>query len=69
MMEVDEEHSGRLISYYIDEPTSVVLTDYMGVEYPIFEETSVNFTKSSYNLTISPLYMMLLGSNEKGTIG
>ena len=69
MMEVDEDHSGRLISYYIDEPTSVVLTDYMGVEYPIFEETSVNFTKSSYNLTISPLYMMLLGSNEKGTIG
>lgn len=62
-MEVDEEHSGRLISTYLDEAYEGKVADYRGVCYNYKEESGIHMEKSSYNLTMTPEYIALvLGS-------
>ena len=71
-MSVDEEHSGRLISTYIDEPYSGTVADYRGVCYNFREESGVHFEKSDYNLTMTKDFLnLILGSyySEEGVIG
>ena len=70
-MEVDEEHSGRLISTYIDEPYTVKVTDYQGIEYTGIEKSGIHMEKSSYNLTMTAEYLALvlgLYVNEEGIV-
>lgn len=66
MMEVPEEYSGRLIASYIDADDAIEadVTDYVGNVYHMKKNTGINMTKSSYNLTMTPVYMALLESRE-----
>ena len=59
-MTVDEEHSGRLISTYLDEPYEFSVVDYQGICYNNREESGVHMEPSSYNLTMSAEYLALV---------
>lgn len=52
--------SGRLVSSYIDEPTSGTAVDYTGVEAPWYEMSSVCLTESAYCMTMSDPFLMYL---------
>lgn len=70
-MSVDEEHSGRLISTYIDEPYSGTVADYKGKCYNYKEESGVHFEKSDYNLTMTADFLHLIlggGYSEEGIL-
>ena len=66
-MEVPEEYSGRLIASYIDWDDAIEadVKDYQGRVYHMEKHTGVNFTKSSYNLTMTPVYIELLRGREE----
>ena len=64
-MTVPEEDAGRNILTYIDDEISDVVTDYLGNTVPVTAKTGVHFSRSDYNLTLSPIYIMLLGGREK----
>lgn len=67
-MNVDAEHSGRLIHSYFDEPVEFEITDYMGESYTGTELSGVHMEKSEYNLKLSPIYAMLLSFKEEKII-
>lgn len=67
-MSVDEKHSGRNIVFYIDEPFDGVVVDYKGVSYEYHELSGINIEPGEYNLTMSPIYSMLLSTREQGVI-
>lgn len=50
---VPEEYSGRLTSTYIDEPTSGIVTDYLGNTAEFSELSSIHMEPSKYELTMS----------------
>lgn len=69
-MTVDEEHSGRLISTYLDEPYDIKVVDYQGICYNGREESGIHMEPSAYHLTMSAEYLALvLGAyiSEDGT--
>lgn len=59
-MVVDEEHSGRLISTYLDEPYDVRVVDYQGICYNNKEESGIHFEPSEYHLTMTSEYLALV---------
>ena len=61
-MEVPEDYSGRLVSYYLDEPFTVEVTDYKGNTTVVHERSAIHMKKSCYNLTLSPAYATLMGA-------
>lgn len=61
LMTVPEEYSGRMIVTYIDEPIDANITDYLGNTDFIKEHKGINMEKSEYNLTMSQMYIALLG--------
>lgn len=70
-MVVDEEHSGRLISTYLDEGYDVEVVDYQGICYNGREESGIHMEPSEYHLTMTAEYLALvLGTyiTEDGTI-
>lgn len=66
-MEVPEEYSGRLIATYIDPEDTIEadVTDYVGNVYHMKPNTGVHFAKSSYNLTMTNVYVELLKGREE----
>lgn len=54
--------SGRMISTYIDEPFVGVVTDYLGHEAVISEESAVSLMPSAYKMSISDDYAELVGA-------
>lgn len=60
-----EEFSGRLISTYIDDERNGVCTDYLGNKYQYHELSGIHMSKSDYNLTLSPIYLALIGAREE----
>ena len=67
-MQIDAEHSGRLVHFYSDEhggPYYYELTDYLGNRYEGVELSFVHLEKSEYNLKLSPVYAALLGLYEQ----
>lgn len=69
-MTVDEEHSGRLISTYLDDPYDIKVVDYQGICYNGREESGIHMEPSAYHLTMSAEYLALvLGAyiSEDGT--
>lgn len=61
-MEVPEEYSGRMIATYNDEGyTKKEVTDYLGNTCKVSELSFVHFGKSSYNLTMTDDYIVLIG--------
>ena len=70
-MVVDEEHSGRLISTYLDEGYDVKVVDYQGKCYNGREESGIHMEPSEYHLTMTTEYLALvlgLYISEEGTI-
>lgn len=59
-MTVDEDHSGRLISTYIDKPFEGTVADYKGVCYNYKEMSGIHLEKSDYNLKMSKEYLALV---------
>lgn len=60
------EYSGRMAATYIDEPTNGVLTDYLGVQAPIHEESSVHLEPTEYTLGMGNDFLAyLLGDVDK----
>ncbi len=66
-MEVPEEYSGRLIATYLDDEDAIEadITDYQGTVYHMEPNSGINMEKSSYNLTMTNVYLMLLGAREE----
>lgn len=64
-MNIDEEHSGRLIHTYFNTPVEFEITDYMGQSYKGSELSGVNLSKAEYNLKLTPLYILLLKGKVK----
>lgn len=64
-MSIPCEYSGRLTHFYIDDPRDFECVDYMGTYYKGSELSGVHLEESEYNLTISPVYMLLLGLTEE----
>lgn len=58
----DEENCGKLIHTYIDNPTTVEIVDYLGNICVQHEESSINLSKTTYKMTLSPDYNRLLYS-------
>lgn len=67
-MTVDKEHSGRLISTYIDNPICGTVTDYLGNTCNYEELSAIHMEKSEYNLTMTPLYLALINAVENPII-
>lgn len=59
-----EDFSGRLISTYIDDTKTGICKDYLGNEYQYHELSGIHMSKSDYNLTLSPIYLALIGATE-----
>lgn len=59
-MSVDAEHSGRLISTYLDTPYEGTVADYHGVCYNYKEQSGIHFEKSDYNLTMTAEFLSLI---------
>lgn len=59
-MVIPQEHSGRLIATYIDEPITTSVTDYKNNTYNINSLSSTHLEPSSYNLSINGEYKELL---------
>lgn len=57
---VDEEHSGRLISTYLDEGYDVKVVDYQGICYNGREESGIHMERSEYHLTMTAEYLALV---------
>ena len=68
-MTVDEEHSGRLISTYLDEPYDIRVVDYQGKCYNGREESGVHMEPSPYHLKMSAEYLALLLGTYVGEDG
>lgn len=68
-MTVDEEHSGRLISTYLDEPYNIRVVDYQGKCYNGREESGVHMEPSPYHLKMSAEYLALLLGTYVGEDG
>ena len=51
-LKIDKENSGRLISSYIDEPASFLITDYQGNTCEQHEKSFIHLSKSEFNLSI-----------------
>ena len=66
-MEVPEDKSGRLIATYIDHADMMEcdVTDYLGTTYHMEKNCGIHMEKSSYNLTMTELYLKLLGDREE----
>lgn len=66
-MEVPEEYSGRLIATYIDPEDAIEadVTDYQGNVWHMTKNPGIHLGKSSYNLTMTPIYMALLNGREE----
>lgn len=67
-MEVPVEYAGRNILKYSNEPFHDMVTDYLGNRVEVESLSGVYFSKSSYNLTFSPVYSWLVGSIEEHRI-
>lgn len=57
---VPKGYSGRMISSYLDFPTSGNVTDYMGNTSDYYEKSSVNLSDSEYSLKLSDDYIKFL---------
>lgn len=65
-MTIPAGYSGRMVSTYIDEPTSGTLTDYLGNACEWSEQSSVNLEPSTYTLSLSKdYYLFLLGIRKE----
>lgn len=66
-MEVPEQYSGRLIATYLDDEDTVEadVIDYMGNVFHMKKNTGIHMSKSSYNLTMTPVYLALLDGREE----
>lgn len=53
-------HTGKMTLTYIDEPTSGIITDYLGVESQFHELTSVHMEPQSYYMSIVGDYLKFL---------
>lgn len=67
-MTIPKEYSGRLTHTYLDDEFDFELTDYTGKKYRGSEKSAVHLEESEYNLTISPIYMLLLSAKEDRAI-
>lgn len=65
LMCVPREYSGRLITAYIDDETEGYVDDYLGQRYRFHELSSIHMEGSSYNLTMTPMYIKLLNGIEE----
>lgn len=68
LMQVPEDYTGRNTCTYIDIPMKGIIIDYQGNESHYNELSGIYIEKSDYNLTLSPIYAMLIGANEEGII-
>ena len=68
LMTVDEDHSGRMIVTYIDEPMDGVVEDYKGNRYEYHELSGIHMCKGEYHLKMSPLFLKLLRRREVNTL-
>lgn len=65
---VPADYSGRVISSYIDYETEGDFIDRDGNVYHYNEKSSIHMAPTSYNLTMSPIYLMILkGRMTNGT--
>ena len=66
LMTVPEDYSGRLISTYIDpdDMEDFDCVDYKGTPYHFKAHTGIHLGKSDYNLTMTEMYMAVLGAKE-----
>lgn len=60
-----ENYSGRKCLTYLDEVQYIDVVDYKGVRYAGKEMSSVHMCKTKYNLTMSPIYLLLLKGVEE----
>lgn len=59
-MTIPAQYSGRIVHTYIDEPTSGVVTDYLGNTCEFSELSSIYLEESEYNLGLANEYVELL---------
>lgn len=64
-MTVPKDYSGRLISTYIDYKVEGTITDYLGNTNNFKELSAIHMEPTDYNLTLSPIYMMLISGKEE----
>lgn len=62
---IPAEYSGKTQCAYFDEPIDGVTKDYLGNSFEYHELSGVHLGISDYNLTISPLYSILLNSKTE----
>lgn len=62
---IPQGKSGRLVSTYIDDETSGIVTDYLGVQNTYHELSSVNLEETTYSLSLSKDYLMYLLGKRK----
>lgn len=65
MLVVPKEYSGRLVSTYLDEEFEGVVTDYLGNKYEYYELTGIHMEPSDYKLTMTDIYLELIGHKEE----
>lgn len=55
-MEIPPPYSGRMVSYYLDNPMRATITDYLGNEYEINEKSGVALENTSYTMDYNEDY-------------
>ena len=64
-MSIDSDHSGRLIHTRLTEIYNFTVIDYLGNSYTGTELSGIHLEPSDYNLSLSPIYALLLGEREQ----
>lgn len=64
-MNIDSKHSGRLTHTRLADIYNFTVIDYLGNSYTGTELSGIHLEPSDYNLSLSPIYALLLGEREQ----
>ena len=69
MMIIPKEYSGRIVCTYLDNSFDGVIMDYKGNKYEYHERSGIHMENSDYHLTMTPIYLALIGGKTEVSYG